>query len=251
VNATIRSFTLTLAAALLFGALAGWALIRSIGRGIASIVTPMGALAGGNLAVEVPHRGETTEIGVIADAVQVFKEALVEKRLLDAAAARENEAKIERAQKLGAITRAFEASVSRLTEALAASSGQMEATARSLAQTAEGTNRQAVEVAASAEQTSGNVQTVAGATNELAASIREITRQITESSHTASRAVANVRHTDDTIRSLAEATQKIGSVVALISGVASQTNLLALNATIEAARGRAMPARALRWWRAR
>ena len=150
-------------------------------------------------------------------------------------------AKIERARKLDAITCSFETSVVRLTQALAA---EMEATARSLAQTADETNRQAVDVAASAEQTSGNVQTVAGATDELAASIREITRQITASSHTASRAVENVKHTDQTIQSLAEATQKIGSVVALISGVASQTNLLALNATIEAARaGDSGPAR--------
>ena len=70
----------------------------------------------------------------------------------------------------------------------------------------------------------------------LAASIREITRQIIDSSNTATRAVENVKHTDRTIQSLAEATDKIGNVVALISGIASQTNLLALNATIEAAR---------------
>jgi methyl-accepting chemotaxis protein len=35
---------------------------------------------------------------------------------------------------------------------------------------------------------------------------------------------------------LASSSQEIGSVVALISGIAAQTNLLALNATIEAAR---------------
>jgi methyl-accepting chemotaxis protein len=236
VGGTIRSFTFTLALTLLFGAFAAWALTRSISRGIASVAGPMRALAAGDLSAEIPHRVEETEIGVIADAVQVFKETLAEKRLLDAAAAREGQAKIERAQKLDAITRGFESSVARLTEALALSSNEMEATARSLAQTAEETNRQAVDVAASAEQTSSNVQTVAGATDELAASIREITRQIMESSHTASKAVQNVKHTDRTIQSLAEATQKIGNVVALISGVASQTNLLALNATIEAAR---------------
>ena len=38
------------------------------------------------------------------------------------------------------------------------------------------------------------------------------------------------------MQSLAEAPQKIGDVVKLISDIASQTNLLALNATIEAAR---------------
>jgi methyl-accepting chemotaxis protein len=38
------------------------------------------------------------------------------------------------------------------------------------------------------------------------------------------------------VQSLAEAAQKIGDVVKLISEIAAQTNLLALNATIEAAR---------------
>ena len=43
-------------------------------------------------------------------------------------------------------------------------------------------------------------------------------------------------NTSGTVRSLAQAAQKIGEVVRLINDIASQTNLLALNATIEAAR---------------
>jgi methyl-accepting chemotaxis protein len=42
--------------------------------------------------------------------------------------------------------------------------------------------------------------------------------------------------TNETIRSLSDAAEKVGSVVGLISRIAAQTNLLALNATIEAAR---------------
>ncbi|WP_280139129.1 MULTISPECIES: methyl-accepting chemotaxis protein [unclassified Methylobacterium] len=38
------------------------------------------------------------------------------------------------------------------------------------------------------------------------------------------------------MRALADGTERIGNVVALISGIAAQTNLLALNDTIEAAR---------------
>ena len=37
---------------------------------IASIVRPMQALGGGDLSAEVPYRGKTTEIGVMADALQ-------------------------------------------------------------------------------------------------------------------------------------------------------------------------------------
>jgi methyl-accepting chemotaxis protein len=49
-------------------------------------------------------------------------------------------------------------------------------------------------------------------------------------------AVADTERTNQTIRSLDEAAERIGSVVGLISKIAAQTNLLALNATIEAAR---------------
>ena len=236
VRGAIQSVGTIVILTLFLAAFAAFGLIRSIGSGIASVVAPMRALAAGDLAVEIPHRGRSSEVGLIADAVQVFKEALAQKRRLDEGVAEEGEAKARRARRLEEITQGFETSVGALSEALSASSDEMETTARSLAETAEETNRQALDVSAFADQTSLNVQTVAGATDELAASIREITRQITESSRTASAAVVNVKHTDEIIQSLAVAAQRIGNVVALISGVASQTNLLALNATIEAAR---------------
>jgi hypothetical protein len=49
-------------------------------------------------------------------------------------------------------------------------------------------------------------------------------------------AVGDTERTNETIRLLDEAAERIGSVVGLISKITSQTNLLALNATIEAAR---------------
>ena len=49
-------------------------------------------------------------------------------------------------------------------------------------------------------------------------------------------AVGDTRRTQQAIRSLEEAAERIGSVIGLISTIAAQTNLLALNATIEASR---------------
>ncbi|NIX76942.1 methyl-accepting chemotaxis protein [Microvirga terricola] len=225
-----------LAAAAIFGAGLGVVIIRSISRGIASVVAPMRALAEGDLMADVPHRGEKNEIGTIADAVQVFKAALIAKKEADEAAALEADAKMRRAQKLDELTKRFEANVSVLTQELTGAATDMEATAKSMAAIADQTTRQSATVASAAEQTSANVQTVAAATEEMSISIREIATQINQSSQIADRAVQGAQRTNVTVQTLASTAEKIGDVIALINNIAGQTNLLALNATIEAAR---------------
>ncbi|RDI57931.1 methyl-accepting chemotaxis protein [Microvirga subterranea] len=225
-----------LGAAALFVAMLAFLIIRSVSGGIASVVAPMRALAAGDLAAHVPHRGERNEIGAIADAVQVFKEALIAKRDADEAAALEADAKMRRAQVLDELTKRFEANVSALTQGLSSAATEMEATAQGMTAIADQTTRQSVNVASAAEQTSSNVQTVAAATEELSISIREIATQVMQSSQVADRAVQGAQRTNLTVQTLAETAEKIGNVVQLINNIAGQTNLLALNATIEAAR---------------
>jgi methyl-accepting chemotaxis protein len=74
------------------------------------------------------------------------------------------------------------------------------------------------------------------ATEELSHSISEIGQQAGSGLAMARTTVSEAERTSQAIRSLDEAARHIGSVVELISKIASQTNLLALNATIEAAR---------------
>ena len=80
------------------------------------------------------------------------------------------------------------------------------------------------------------MQTVASAAEELSSSISEIKRQVAQSSDFASGAVSQAEKTNEQVQGLADAANKIGEVVELITDIAEQTNLLALNATIEAAR---------------
>ena len=222
--------------AIVAGAVAGFFIVRSITRSMRAVTVPMGGLAAGDLSVEIPYRGQKTEVGQIADAVQVFKDALIEKKRADEAAAVEAEAKVERALRLETLTASFETKVGGLVQALSSAATEMEATAQSMSATAEETDQQSVAVAAASEQAATNVQTVAGASEELSASIREIAGQVEQSSRIAGRAVEEANRTDATVGQLAEAAQRIGDVLNLISSIASQTNLLALNATIEAAR---------------
>jgi methyl-accepting chemotaxis protein len=225
-----------LAVLTVLGAAAGLLIVRAIGSSMRAVTVPMGGLAAGDLSVEIPYRGQKTEIGQIADAVQVFKDALIEKKRADDAAAAEAEAKAERTRRLEALTATFETKVGGLVQALSSAATEMEATAQSMSATAEETDQQSVAVAAASEQAATNVQTVAGASEELSASIREIAGQVEQSSKIAGRAVEEANRTDATVGQLAEAAQRIGDVLNLISSIAAQTNLLALNATIEAAR---------------
>ncbi|SEP49196.1 methyl-accepting chemotaxis sensory transducer with Pas/Pac sensor [Methylobacterium sp. ap11] len=97
-------------------------------------------------------------------------------------------------------------------------------------------SQQVVGVASAAEQASGNTQSVAAGAEELASSVGEIGRQVNRALQVTGRAVEQANATSSVVAGLAASAQRIGDVVALISGIASQTHLLALNATIEAAR---------------
>ncbi|HEY4985588.1 MAG TPA: methyl-accepting chemotaxis protein, partial [Bradyrhizobium sp.] len=223
-------------AAVMAGVAVGFYLVRDVSAGIASIVTPMQALSNGDLTAEVPHRGESTEIGAMADTLQVFKDALIAKKAADESVARDAEAKIERGRRVDTITRGFESAIGDIVETVSSASIQLEKSAGNLSATANRSQELSTVVAAASEEASTNVQSVASATEELSSSITEISRQVQESARIASEAVDQARRTNDRVGELSKAAARIGDVVELINTIAGQTNLLALNATIEAAR---------------
>jgi methyl-accepting chemotaxis protein len=225
-----------LGVAIAAGVCTGIFLIRDVSRGIASIVKPMQSLGDGDLSAEILHRGEKTEMGAMADALQIFKEALIAKKAADEAAAHDAEAKIERGRRVDAITRQFENMIGGVVQTVSSASSQLEASAATLSGTADRSQQLATAVAAASEEASTNVQSVASATEELSSSVYEIGRQVHESARMASEAVGQARATTDRVSELSKAAGRIGDVVELINTIAGQTNLLALNATIEAAR---------------
>ncbi|WP_040846035.1 methyl-accepting chemotaxis protein, partial [Nitrospirillum viridazoti] len=85
-------------------------------------------------------------------------------------------------------------------------------------------------------EANSNVQAVASAAEELSVSFGEISGQVTRAATMATNARVRVEESTQQMERLQNQGDRIGSVVRLISEIASQTNLLALNATIEAAR---------------
>jgi methyl-accepting chemotaxis protein len=169
-----------LAALLAFAVIAGSAvslvLVRDVSNGIASIVKPMQALGEGDLTAQVPHQGEKTEIGAMADTLQVFKQALIAKKAADETAARDAEAKIARGHRVDNITRDFESMIGEIVNAVSAASSQLEASAGTLSNNAQRSKELATAVSAASEEATANVQSVASSTEEMASSITEIGR---------------------------------------------------------------------------
>jgi methyl-accepting chemotaxis protein len=209
---------------------------RSIARPLSVITTTIKQVADGADNVEVPHTTRADEIGALARAIQIFKEAMDRNRNLNSQVLQDSEAREQRTRHIEKSVEAFQGAMKGVVSAVTASASSMRNTAQSIAKVASDASGQAVVAAGATEQASRSVNAVAGAAEELSASVEEISRQVRQS---ASVVEQTGRRTDKSvaeIESLAAATQRIDGVLSLIQAIAEQTNLLALNATIEAAR---------------
>ena len=225
------------AAAILVGVLIAFFTGRAISRPIVDMTTAMRSLAGGDTTAEVPARNRGDEIGVMAQAVQVFKENAIETERLREERLRE-EQKNEREKREATLRMAddLESSVKGVVDGVGSAADEMKVTAESLSAASEQTSSRASAVATASEEATVTAQTVASAAEELSNSIQEIARQVADAASVSSTGKGQAESTNATVKGLAEGAQKIGDVVSLINDIAEQTNLLALNATIEAAR---------------
>ena len=227
---------------LAFSALAGAVIFmvavnRTISRPLMGVVGSIGELAEGNTATNVPGQERSDEIGKVASAIQIFKEKMIQAEHIKADQATvELRAAEQRKSDMLKLADDFENAVGQIVEAVSSASKELEASAGSLASTAERAQELSTTVSASSEEASSNVQSVSAATEELSSSVSEIGRQINETARIASEAVAEAQATTEHVSGLSKAAGRIGDVVELINTIAGQTNLLALNATIEAAR---------------
>ncbi|MBI4970156.1 MAG: nitrate- and nitrite sensing domain-containing protein [Rhodospirillales bacterium] len=211
-------------------------IVRSLLRAISGLTRVMAGLAANDLTIEVTGVERGDEMGTMARAVQVFKEAMVRAADLAAQQARDQEAREIRTKRVLELTQSFDREASGALAQVEEASKALEGTARSMSAAAEEASTQAGTAGQATDQATHNVEAVASAAEELSASIGEISRRVTESAKIAGTAAEEAANANGLVESLAQAVQRIGAVVKLINDIASQTNLLALNATIEAAR---------------
>lgn len=134
----------------------------------------------------------------------------------------------------------FELAIKSVVDCLAAASTQLQATAGSLEESASRTNDRSIAAVQASEATSASMMTVASATEEISVTAQEIDRQVQETLKVTDQATRASNQTGKLIEELRLSSDRISSVVRLISEVADQSRLLGLNATLEAARVGAM-----------
>jgi methyl-accepting chemotaxis protein len=169
--------------------------------------------------------------------VEVFKAHALERRHMAAEEAEQKlHADAEKRQAILLVADAFEGTVAGVVQNVSTGAERVDSAAQAVAASARNTSEQAQLAASASAGASANVQNVAGAAEELSASIAEVASQVARAAVTAREANDRTHQTQQTVRHLIEAADRIGDVIGVIGGIASQTNLLALNATIEAAR---------------
>lgn len=210
--------------------------LRTITRLLQYVRDAISRIVNGELEFDIKHTNRGDDIGDIAKAIVVFREASIERERLQAINLKKQDMDVMRQGQMDKLIKEFRSSVAEIRDALASETGVMSDTSLGLIQLAD----QAASSASSANEASGvastNVQTVAAAATEMAASIQEIGTQINRAQAISNTATEVANNTNSSVSMLSEGAEKIGEVIEMIRAIAEQTNLLALNATIEAAR---------------
>ena len=198
---------------------------RNILRRIGNLQSVMQRLAQGDLEAEVMASKTRDEVAEMAKSLEVFRESMLQSKTLAAEQDKDRAAKAERTERMEARIANFEDTVRSALDMLMASTSDMQTTAEAMSNSVDRSSALASAVAAAAEETSVNVQTVSSGTEELSSSIAEISRQVASSTQVATKAVSEASATNSTMQGLADSAARISTVVDLIQTIASQTNL--------------------------
>jgi methyl-accepting chemotaxis protein len=214
-----------------------WLITRDIETSFRGLRHVMVRLSEGDLHVEVGGLTRTDEIGEMARATMNFQKRAIAMQEREAAAASEKRNAEQSARDARQrMATEFEDHVGVVAGVVGTAATQLQTSARSLRETAEGTQGRAAAVAGASGEATVDVSAAADAAAALGASVSQIGHQVAESADIARAAVKQAGRTTDIVQSLASDATAIGAIVEMIQSIATQTNLLALNATIEAAR---------------
>ncbi len=220
---------------------------RAVVRPVKAMTSAMGRLAAGDLSTEIPGRERSDELGAMAGALAVLKENSARAHQLSGEQSEVHAAQRKRAEVLETLCREFDAEMAKVLGDVTASLQTMQSAVGSMAKSAEETAGEANHANEASAQTASSVGSVANATGELSSTITEITRQVAQSNQIAGEAANQARQTNEQIKGLAIAAEKVGAIVQLINAIADRPTS-SPSMPRSKRRARARPARASRWW---
>jgi len=248
------AFALTLG----LGGFAFWVVAYRVANPIQSLTTTMSALAKGDLEVPIPSVGRQDEIGQMARAVEVFRDAAINNRRLEAEAVenrelteqerRERDAqRMAEAEKLKAATDAlakalgelaqgnvgyrieiaFAEDLDRLRLDFNESAGRLEEALRSVGENASAIYAGSEQIRAAADDLAKRTEMQAASVEETAAAIEQITTAVRDTSRRAGEAGTLVSRTrEQAERSGAIVEQAVAAMGAIEASSREITNII-------------------------
>jgi methyl-accepting chemotaxis protein len=141
-----------------------------------------------------------------------------------------------RERRLAEASARFEAEAAAMRERLAGAADSLAGAAVNVVAQVERARDDAAGSERATEDAAIGISSTAAAAEQLSSTINAIDASTVDNLAATAQSLAAVDMVEQAMRTLAEASDRIGSVVGVIARIAGQTNLLALNATIEAAR---------------
>ena len=230
-------------------------LSSQIARPITALTAAMADLAKGRHDIAITATDRTDELGDMARAVTVFRDAakakLADDRDRDAARETIGEALHRLAEAdltvritdvpetFQSLSRDFNGATSSLSRVL----GEVRGGVQAIKHNSEEISRATLDLSQRTEQQAAAIEQSAAALDEVTKSIREgagaaigASGSMTETRGEAERGGAVVKEAIGAMHGIEKASKEIAEIISLIDGIAFQTNLLALNAGVEAAR---------------
>lgn len=253
-----------IAVSIVIGGLLAWLIGSSMSRAVRSVTTSMRGLADGDHAVKITGQSRGDEVGEMARALEVFRDALVDMQEQEKQKAEGRDAELsamvkELSGRLSLLSQGhlavqiqdsfpegyeqlradFNTTCSTLhgiVEQVFDTSSSIRNGADEVSQASDDLSRRTESQAATLEQTAAALDELTVSVKSAADGARSVESTMTAAGAEAERSGEVVQSAVEAMSEIEQSSRHISQIISVIDDIAFQTNLLALNAGVEAAR---------------